>query len=95
MPQQKPRRSILESFEPIDPIDVDETSKVPIGSAQGKDGKPTTRSESPSPKRCRPAGYRRKRRAVASAVAIAMDTAEMVPEMAQRRAKITVVAWCL
>ena len=52
---------------------------------------PPGRSESPSPFRCRPAGYRQKRRAVASAVAMAIHGLKMAKQRQAER--ITLVAW--
>ena len=49
------------------------------------------RSESPSPWRCRPPGYSLKRRAVASAVATALDAVDMARRN-QRAKRITLVA---
>lgn len=51
---------------------------------------PPGRSESPSPFRCRPAGYRQKRRAVASAVAMAIHGLKMAKQRQAER--ITLVA---
>jgi len=46
---------------------------------------PPGRSESPSPFRCRPAGYRQKRRAVASAVAMAIHGLKMAKQRQAER----------
>ena len=46
---------------------------------------PPGRSESPSPFRCRPPGYRQKRRAVASAVAMAIHGLKMAKQRQAER----------
>eukprot|EP00435_Cladocopium_sp_Y103_P061502 s2413_g23.t1 len=72
--------------QPIQPSESRDRRKAP-GLSKGI----ADRSESPSPWRCRPPGYSLKRRAVASAVATALEAVDMA-ERSQRAKRITLVA---